>query len=569
MPSPAVLADEGVRAVAAGKYAEGINKLSEALKERPAPLWLLERSKAYLRTNELELALYDAERGLQVAFERANRDQMIEGQIRRAVTLFRLGRYADADICAFWALRLIDKSKATEDDGQQNKVDENGEYAVLPSDITPTKPSQDQGLAAAMGSTGGRSKEISLRNQAFSWRLQALTQLEKLPAGHPGRKVKILEKYPKPQAPPASKAEQKSSSIDLDDDDDDDDQKDYKAETDKPSVSNGAGAEAPELDTWEKLWERYRIIHARNNIRSSFYQTESTINADFFVKNVPADRFSLEAGDGRKIIMGPISNADPVSIQLHLWDRIKPAEIKCTVKPMKVELVLQKETRGKWPKLQRDGANIIDNISISATSQPSFPEFSASVSRTGYKDPRELGLPDFNQDQNAWYNVLVAKLEVGVEASGVSAATSLSKAPNPVTGTASPIPDQTPSTQLKDDPSRISNVVPQATRSVNNPSSVTAAGETPVYPTSSKKGPVNWDKFSAGDGDDDDEDGKDDVNKFFQRLYKDADDDTRRAMMKSYIESNGTSLSTSWAEAKDKTYKTHPPDGAEAKTWDE
>ena len=59
-----------------------------------------------------------------------------------------------------------------------------------------------------------------------------------------------------------------------------------------------------------------------------------------------------------------------------------------------------------------------------------------------------------------------------------------------------------------------------------------------------------------------------DVNSFFQKLYKDADPDMRRAMMKSYVESNGTSLSTSWSDAKDKSYQTEPPDGVEAKKWD-
>ena len=99
----------------------------------------------------------------------------------------------------------------------------------------------------------------------------------------------------------------------------------------------------------------------------------------------------------------------------------------------------------------------------------------------------------------------------------------------------------------------------------------TAASHGPAYPTSSKKGPKDWDKIDDDDegaDDDDDDDGeKGDVNAFFRKLYKDADDDTRRAMMKSYVESNGTSLSTSWAEAKEKTYETLPPDGSEAKKW--
>lgn len=88
----------------------------------------------------------------------------------------------------------------------------------------------------------------------------------------------------------------------------------------------------------------------------------------------------------------------------------------------------------------------------------------------------------------------------------------------------------------------------------------------PVYPTSSKSGPKNWDKVV---GDEDLEEDGDPVNSFFKKLYKDADEDTRRAMMKSYIESNGTALSTNWNEVGAKKVETSPPEGLVAKKWDE
>ena len=99
----------------------------------------------------------------------------------------------------------------------------------------------------------------------------------------------------------------------------------------------------------------------------------------------------------------------------------------------------------------------------------------------------------------------------------------------------------------------------------------------PAYPTSSKAGPKDWDKLASDlttkakakkgkkavkekkqeneAGSDEDEDsgidsdyGGDPVDGFFKKLYAGADDDTRRAMMKSYQESGGTSLSTNWSE---------------------
>ena len=51
----------------------------------------------------------------------------------------------------------------------------------------------------------------------------------------------------------------------------------------------------------------------------------------------------------------------------------------------------------------------------------------------------------------------------------------------------------------------------------------------------------------------------------FQDFYKGADPDTQKAMMKSYQESNGTALSTNWAEVSKGKVETTPPDGMEPK----
>ncbi|KEF63656.1 uncharacterized protein A1O9_01634 [Exophiala aquamarina CBS 119918] len=101
----------------------------------------------------------------------------------------------------------------------------------------------------------------------------------------------------------------------------------------------------------------------------------------------------------------------------------------------------------------------------------------------------------------------------------------------------------------------------------------------PSYPTSSRSGPKNWDKVaddlhaqskvkkakskksseddkmqstsnpsSEAEDVDSDFEGGDAVDGFFKKLYAGADEDTRRAMMKSFYESNGTALSTNWSE---------------------
>ncbi|PVF93853.1 SGS-domain-containing protein [Serendipita vermifera] len=57
------------------------------------------------------------------------------------------------------------------------------------------------------------------------------------------------------------------------------------------------------------------------------------------------------------------------------------------------------------------------------------------------------------------------------------------------------------------------------------------------------------------------------LNGFFQNLYKDADEDSRRAMMKSFVESGGTTLSTNWDEVGKAPVTVKPPDGSEWKKW--
>jgi len=57
------------------------------------------------------------------------------------------------------------------------------------------------------------------------------------------------------------------------------------------------------------------------------------------------------------------------------------------------------------------------------------------------------------------------------------------------------------------------------------------------------------------------------LNSFFQKIFADADDDTKKAMMKSYQESGGTTLSTNWDEVRRNKVEVKPPTGSEWKKW--
>jgi suppressor of G2 allele of SKP1 len=85
-----------------------------------------------------------------------------------------------------------------------------------------------------------------------------------------------------------------------------------------------------------------------------------------------------------------------------------------------------------------------------------------------------------------------------------------------------------------------------------------------VPPYASKRKVQDWDKYVADQKDLDDDDP---LNKVFKDIYGKGSEEQRRAMMKSYVESGGTVLSTNWEDVGKKTVEVSPPDGMIAKSW--
>jgi suppressor of G2 allele of SKP1 len=93
-----------------------------------------------------------------------------------------------------------------------------------------------------------------------------------------------------------------------------------------------------------------------------------------------------------------------------------------------------------------------------------------------------------------------------------------------------------------------------------------------AYPTSSRTGVKNWDALEREAIKDaetwEKPDGDAAANSLFRELFKNATPEVRRAMEKSYVESNGTALSTNWDEVSKGRVETKPPDSMVAKTWE-
>ncbi|KAJ2822938.1 Cochaperone protein [Coemansia furcata] len=92
-----------------------------------------------------------------------------------------------------------------------------------------------------------------------------------------------------------------------------------------------------------------------------------------------------------------------------------------------------------------------------------------------------------------------------------------------------------------------------------------AAGKASL--SSSRQG-VSWDVIAANaEKETKLKPGEQSVNQLFQSIYKDADEETRRAMRKSYVESNGTALSTDWKTVSKGPVETSPPVDTYAKPY--
>ncbi|KAG5980838.1 hypothetical protein E4U55_003569 [Claviceps digitariae] len=238
------------------------------------------------------------------------------------------------------------------------------------------------------------------------------------------------------------------------------------------------------------------------------YQTNNAINVSIFSKGVNQAELKVEFRPDH-VRLNPIVYPDGEEKEwtVQLYSQIDPEGSTYTVTPKKVELCLVKKQAGKWPRLSKE----------------------ESVDQSAEQERKELEA------------LKAASKARATESSDVQEAKKAASAPKSEEASAS---------------KNTAAAAPAAAAAATKPTG-------PAYPTSSRTGPKNWDKIAA----DDDEDEAASVDDFFKKIYGSGTDEQKRAMMKSFTESNGTTLSTDWNDVGGRKVEASPPDGVEAKKW--
>lgn len=269
-------ATQGIAALEAKDYDKAVLKLSKALGQSRSPAWLIARSKAYVGLGDFDKGLSDAEFAFAAATNRGNRALMQEAQYRRAVALFRAGRYADAEACIAWALHLIDGTRTSDEVFKRPEVDENGNLTMTKERFAQElkQTEKERGGGDVMAAMGGKTSPE--RNMANNLRLQILARLDTVPANE--RRVSIAF------VPNVSIDDFKAEAP-----------TETKANTDKKETKDKGAEDEDSKELKSAAAESVRNAKpAQQDVRVDFFQSSTTMSVSVFVKNVPKEEFKVE-----------------------------------------------------------------------------------------------------------------------------------------------------------------------------------------------------------------------------------------------------------------------------------
>ncbi|KAL1893594.1 Cochaperone protein [Sporothrix stenoceras] len=519
--SATTLYEKGLKAAERKDFAAAVPLLTAAIEAsgaaNPNPAWLLTRARAEMGTQAYQDALDDADRAYQSALSRQSAQSkrwLVQAQYRRAVALAALKRYADADACCLWSQQLAegrrfrgggDDGKDEEDDVRKN-VDGEGRYRATLADLPKTLTSNPGHNAASTG--GGTGNTLAgVLGQANN---NDSTKADWTQA-YMWRGVVLRELQKLPMGDPGRRITvsrvpslPKKRAT----------VKAAPAATETKEVKEVKKEEAQPTTTPAAAaaaptqTPSASAPAAPAKLRVDMYQTPTTVNLTLYAKGVDAKSLEVKATGNKSVQLSslPATIAGPSQIvTLALAGSISTSEpVETRVTPYKIELKVVKANAGE------------------------------KWGHWGEQAAAEGAKKDLKEKQKE--NVAPA-------------------AAAPIVVPVVEAPKAAPAEKAAE----------KAAEKTAAPSKSTSSAAAPSYPTSSKTGPKNWDKV---DLDDDDDEENSNVDDFFKKLYAGSTPEQQRAMMKSFTESNGTSLSTDWSTVGKGPVAVVPPEGVEAKKWE-
>lgn len=280
-------------------------------------------------------------------------------------------------------------------------------------------------------------------------------------------------------------------------------------------------------------------LFVASKIRYDWYQSTENVVVSLFAKGIPKDQVKIDLHSNSLKLSFPTQSGDPdFEYQLDaLYAEIEPSTSTSKITSTKIELTLRKASTGlKWPSLENSSPTLTahDLSSSSSSPQTARQHQSSSIISPPLSKPNKPTAPAYPtssktgpKDWDKLADSFAKKPKQHAKSSGATGG------------------DAQPKSQDKQ----------KTTTPKNN-----ADGD-----DNDAADDNNSDEDD--DGIDYDMDGGDEVGAFFKQIYKGASPDARRAMMKSYQESNGTALSTNWDEVGKGKVETVPPTGMEVREW--